>query len=121
MCLRRGRSTPAIRAMTQFPCRCLWRGLSQMIRTTPLRRTTLHLSQIFLTLGRTFMAYARSLVSVGDSPAARIVGAHLDGHSVSRQDANVKLTHSSTYRRQNDEAIVALDTEHRVRERLLDD
>src|SRR4029077_15515037 len=37
------------------PWRCLCRGFSQMMRTTPLRRTTLHLSQIFLTLGRTFM------------------------------------------------------------------
>jgi hypothetical protein len=27
-----------------------------MIRTTPLRRITLHFSQIFLTLARTFMA-----------------------------------------------------------------
>ena len=33
------------------PWRCLWRGFSQMTMTRPLRRITLHLSQIFLTLG----------------------------------------------------------------------
>ena len=32
-----------------------------MIRTTPLRRITLHLSQIFFTLGRTFMMASHSL------------------------------------------------------------
>ena len=31
------------------PWRCLCRGFSQMTRMIPLRRTTLHLSQIFLT------------------------------------------------------------------------
>jgi len=33
----------------------LWRGFSQITMTLPLRRMTLHLSQIFLTLGLTFM------------------------------------------------------------------
>ena len=75
MCLRRGRSTPAMRAIvvTSQPWRCLWRGFSQMMRTTPRRRTTLHLSQIFLTLGRTFMALrsARAYLStVRDAAAA---------------------------------------------------
>ncbi len=37
------------------PCRCLWRGLSQITMTRPCRRITLHLSQIFLTLGLTFI------------------------------------------------------------------
>src|SRR5690606_33099039 len=37
------------------PCRCLWRGFSQITRTTPWRRMILHFSQIFLTLGRTFI------------------------------------------------------------------
>src|SRR5690606_13027952 len=38
------------------PWRILWRGFSQMMRTTPLRRTILHLSQTFFTDGRTFIA-----------------------------------------------------------------
>ena len=37
------------------PWRCLWRTFSQMTMTRPCRRITLHLSQIFLTLGLTFM------------------------------------------------------------------
>src|SRR6476620_1772707 len=35
--------------------RCLWRGFSQITMTRPWRRITLHLSQIFFTLGLTFM------------------------------------------------------------------
>jgi len=37
-----------------YPWRCLWRRLSQITMTRPLRRMTLHLSQIFFTLGLTF-------------------------------------------------------------------
>ena len=37
------------------PWRCLWRRLSQITMTRPCRRITLHLSQIFFTLGLTFM------------------------------------------------------------------
>src|ERR1019366_6113107 len=94
-----------------------------MIRTTPLRRTTLHLSQIFLTLGRTFMTLSRlcSLVAIRDSPAARVVGAHFDGDAVTREDADVKLPHPSADRRQHDQPVVAFDAEHRVRQRLLND
>src|SRR5712692_10326716 len=49
-----GRSTPAIRAIA-YPCRCLCFGFEQMIRTTPCRRTILHLLQILLTDERTFI------------------------------------------------------------------
>jgi hypothetical protein len=40
-----------LRADLGQPWRCLWRRFSQITMTRPLRRITLHLSQIFLTLG----------------------------------------------------------------------
>ena len=41
--------------LSDYPWRCLWRGFSQMMRTTPLRRTTLHFMQIFFTDALTFI------------------------------------------------------------------
>ncbi len=42
------------------PWRCLWRAVElQMTMTRPLRRMTLHLSQIGLTLGLTFTDFLR--------------------------------------------------------------
>src|SRR5579859_1839819 len=56
-CLLRGRSTPEIRAMV-YPCLCLCFEFSQITRTTPLRCTILHLSQIFFTDALTFIVPA---------------------------------------------------------------
>ena len=60
------------------PCRCLWRGFSQMTMTRLWRRITLHLSQMGLTLGLTFTAVTSfggrgSLVAVNDAPASQVV------------------------------------------------
>ena len=55
----RGRSTPAIRAILAAPsqpCRCLCFGFEQRTRTTPRRRTILHLSHMRRTDVRTFIA-----------------------------------------------------------------
>src|SRR5437667_7377952 len=91
-----GRSTPAIRAKTfllelrpfgaRQPWRCLWRGFLQMIRTTPLRRTTLQLSQIRVTEAFTFMALPFLFVAVDDAPAGEIVSRELHRDLVPGQD-----------------------------------
>src|SRR5262245_11978960 len=58
MRLLRGRSTPASRAI-RYPCLCLCRWFSQITRTTPRRRMTLHLSHTTLTEALTFMGRSR--------------------------------------------------------------
>ena len=56
-----GMSTPrtlGIPALRYLPCRCLWRGLVQITRTTPNRRTIRQFSQMRLTDALTFMINA---------------------------------------------------------------
>ena len=60
-------------------------------------------------------------MSVRNSAAAGIVRADFDRDSVSRQNSDVKLTHSSADGGEDDEAVVAFDAKHRVRQRLLHD
>src|SRR5690606_11364844 len=99
------------RVLGDQPCLCLWRGFSQITMTRPWRRITLHLSQIFLTLGLTFI-FSSSLssyplrssgpllssrrflfVAVDDTAAGQIVGTQLNDHTVLGEDADVVLAH----------------------------
>jgi len=67
------------------PWRCLCRGFGQMTRTTPLRRTILHLRQILFTDAITFICHlhgARAVVELPgakrDAPLRQAAGRHLD-------------------------------------------
>ena len=48
-------SSSAESGFRRHPCRCLWRGSAHTTKTTPRRRTILHLSQMRRTLARTFI------------------------------------------------------------------
>ena len=61
-----------------------------MTCTRPWRRITLHFSQIFLTLGRTFTGSA-SLVAVRDPATGQVVGGELHLHAIARKDAERSL------------------------------
>ena len=57
-CAGRGAAAAAAGPVTQ-PWRCLCRGSEQITMTRPCLRMILHLLQIFLTLGLTFMGPSR--------------------------------------------------------------
>src|SRR5438128_1930728 len=84
-----GRSMPAIRAkelLLRYFWRCLCRGLRlQITRITPLRRTTLQCSQIFLTDVRTFMRPSL-FVPIHDPASRKIVRRQLHRHLVAGED-----------------------------------
>src|SRR5690606_27276469 len=83
------------------PWRCLWRGFSQITMTRPWRRITLHLSQIFFTLGLTFIEKLSlryelnvgdvelSLVAVDDATAAEVVRREFHHDPVLGEDSDV--------------------------------
>jgi len=60
-----------------------------------------------------------SLVAIGNSTAARIVGTHLDRDTIARKNTDIKLTHPAADRGKNDQAVIAFDTKHCVRKGFL--
>ena len=110
--------------------------------TRPCRRMTLHLSQIGLTLGLTFMSIFRSesaarvtrlargewvgvrehsgpqpralLVAVDDATAGEVVGAELHHHAVLGEDPDVVLAHLAGDVGENLVTVAQLDPEHRI-------
>src|SRR6478752_2241746 len=94
--------------------------------TRPWRRITLHLSQIFLTLGLTFMASALSgsvgclLVAVDDPTSRKVVRRELHHDAVLGEDLDVVLAHLAADVGKDLVPVAQLDPEHRVRESLDD-
>src|SRR5436189_901236 len=91
--LVRGRSTPAILAIIQsYPWRCLCFWLLQITRTTPRRRTILHLSQIRLTDARTFIRSSNPQILTSsnllDDSSPRNILRQLNPHPIADQHAH---------------------------------
>src|SRR6185437_13976766 len=107
-----------------------------MTITRPLRRMTLHLSQILLTEGLTFIVlvpfvrcprtapgatrgrgrYLQQplLVAVDDTAAGQVVRTQLHDHAVLREDADVVLTHLARDVGKHFVPVGQLNAEHRV-------
>jgi len=64
--------------------------------TRPLRRITLHLSQIFFTLGLTFMTALLLLVAVNNPTSCEVIRTQLHDDTVSWKNTNVVLSHLPT-------------------------
>ena len=95
-----------------------------MMRTTPLRRITLHLRHIFFTEALTFMIYLQkplpaSLGAENDPPLGKVVRGQLHRHFVARQDADVMHAHLAGNMPQYYKTIFQLHPERCIRQRFL--
>src|SRR6266516_2088308 len=117
-----GRSTPAIRAMSEapsYPCRCLCRGLEQITRIRPRRRTTRQRSLILFTDGLTFMTCLSS-VSVHHTTSGQVVRRQLYPYPVAGKDPDVVHPHLPRDVGEHLVPVLQLHPEHGIGEGLHD-
>ncbi len=74
---------------------------------------TLHLSQIFFTLGLTFMTLLL-LISVNNATSGEVIWTQLHDDTIFRKDANVVLSHLSADVREDFMPIREFNSKHRV-------
>src|SRR5688572_24552307 len=89
-----------------------------MMRSTPRRFTILHFSQIFLTLGRTFIAASNR---IGDLAAVWIELGEFDAGSGTADQSDDCVAESGRDPRTNLATIVEADPKHCARKNLFDD
>jgi hypothetical protein len=104
--------------------------LVQITRTTPLRRTTLHLSQIFFTDALTFIVASlfyncRTLNLFNDPAPARIIRHQRHPHPITDDHADVIASDGTRQVRRHlmrlSLAAIELDPNQLAREQLADD
>src|SRR5438067_4720857 len=114
-------STPAIRAIFSYPCRCLCFGISQITRSTPCRLMILHFSQRFLIEARTLTSYPLLSEPVSDASALQVIRRKLDQDAVARQHLDEVEPDLAGDVGEHLVPVRQLHFEHRVGQRLLDD
>ena len=90
------------------------------MRKTPRRRTILHLSQIFLTLGRTFMAFLARLELLDDLGSIRIPGRELDPDAATADQPDDDVSQARCHSGEHLAPVGKSHAEESAREHLFD-
>src|SRR5262245_8390550 len=106
--------TDATHETSPYPCRCLCFWFGQMTRTTPRRRTILHLSQIRFTDARTFITFASELLH--DPPASVIDRRQFHTNPIANQQSHEIAVDAIGDMRRHEAASLDAHTVQRARE-----
>lgn len=105
--------------MHNYPCRCLCFGFGQITRTTPWRRTILHLSQILFTDARTFIDVTSLQNLLDDSSPAHVGPRDLHANPIAHQDTDeIPVEPIRNVRNDRPAGLIETDTIERARQHL---